>query len=194
MRVGLFGGTFDPLHVGHLIIAETVRSDFPLDQIIFIPTAVSPHKADKNRSPADIRLAMVRNAIDHYSHFRVSEVEMQHDKISYTVDTVRWFREAEKWHHDELYLIVGSDSFLELNTWKDPETILENISLLVVGRPGFDIQSIEERFREKVTIVDSPLIDISSSEIRQRVRSGKSIRYWVPESVEEIIFRKGLYR
>ena len=194
MRIGLFGGTFDPLHIGHLIIAETVHSDFSLDQIIFIPAAVSPHKVGKNLSPADIRLEMVRRTIDHCTHFNVSDVEIQNEKISYTVDTVRWFREAEQWHHDELYLLIGSDSFLELNTWKDPELILEQVHMLVVGRPGFEIQTVEERFRDNVTIIDGPLIDISSSEIRQRVQLGKSIRYWVPDCVEKIISQKGLYR
>ena len=194
MRIGLFGGTFDPIHFGHLMIAETVRSDFPLDRMLFIPAATSPHKVGESLSSAEIRFKMVQRAIDSYSGLGVSDVEIQKRKISYTVDTVKWFRERKEWLHDEFYLLIGSDSFLELNTWKDPEEILEQVRMLVVSRPGFDIEEGEERFREKMTVVKAPLIDISSSEIRKRVRLGKSIRYWVPESVEGIIFEKGLYR
>ncbi len=194
MRIGLFGGTFDPLHMGHLIVAETVRSDFPLEQILFIPAGISPHKLDKNLSPADIRVEMVQKAIEHYTGFDVSLVEIQNKKISYTIDTIKWFRETEKYQHDELYLLVGSDNFLELNTWKDPEMILEQVHMLVVNRPGFEIQNVGVHFRDKMTFIKGPFIDISSSEIRHRVRLGRSIRYWVPDCVERIIFQKGLYR
>ena len=193
MRIGLFGGTFDPLHVGHLIIAETVLSDFPLDQVLFIPVGITPHKIEEDLSPAEIRLEMVQSAIQHHTGFDVSPVEIESKNISYTIDTIMWFKKTEKYHHDELYLLMGSDSFLELDTWKDPDLILEEVHLLVVSRPGFEIRTIEERFQGKLSIVKGPLIDISSSEIRHRVQLGKSIRYWVPESVEKIIFQKGLY-
>ena len=163
MRIGLFGGTFDPPHVGHLIIAETVRSDFPLDQVLFIPAGISPHKVDKDLSSAETRLEMVRSAIEHHAGFDLSDVEIKNKKVSYTVDTVMRFRKAETWKDDELYLLVGSDSFLELNTWKDPGLILEQVHMLVVSRPGFDIHHIEKRFQSKMTIINGPLIDISSS-------------------------------
>ncbi len=194
MRIGLFGGTFDPLHVGHLIIAETALSDFPLDQVLFIPAGVTPHKLEKDLSPAEIRLEMVQSAIEHHGDFDVSLVEIRNKNISYTIDTIHWFKGTEKYCHDELYLLIGSDSFLELDTWKNPELILEKVHLLVVSRPGFEIKNVEERFEDRMTIIKGPLIDISSSEIRYRVRSGKSIRYWVPGCVERIISQKGLYR
>ncbi len=194
MRIGLFGGTFDPIHIGHLVIAETVCSDFPLDQILFIPAATSPHKVGENLSPPEIRFEMVQSAVDSHTGLGISDIEIQKGEISYTVETIKWFREREEWLHDEFYLLIGSDSFLELSTWKDPEMILEQVHLLVASRPGFNIEKGEKRFREKATVVKAPLIDISSSEIRKRVRLGNSIRYWVPESVEKIIFEKGLYR
>lgn len=193
MKTGLFGGTFDPIHIGHLIIAETVRSDFVLDRVLFIPAQIPPNKVNRILSAAQIRLKMVELAIDGYSYFDVSDVEIQRGGVSYTVETVHWFKETEEWGKDELFLIVGSDSLLEMKSWKDPGGILQKIQTLVVGRPGFDIEKAEESFRRRVKRVYTPFINISSTEIRQRVRSGKSIHYWVPEKVEVYIRKKGLY-
>lgn len=193
MRTGLFGGTFDPIHVGHLIIAETVRSDFPLDRIIFIPTAAPSYKKETRISPAEVRAEMVKLAVGNCPYFEVSDIEIQRGGVTYTVDTIRWFMESEEWRGEELYFIIGGDSLLDLGTWKDSEEILEKIQTLVVARPGYDVNQSEWRFREKVTMVNVPLVDISSTEIRGRVQDGKSIRYWVPEKVESYILRKGLY-
>ena len=194
MRIGLFGGTFDPLHIGHLLIAEVVRGDFPLDRVMFIPAAISPHKVGYDLSPPEVRLEMVQCAIERDDGFEVSDVEIRNNNISYTVDTIKWFRAEEKWRNEELYLIIGSDSFFELNTWKNPEMILQQVHVLVVNRPGFDIQNAEQQYRDRITVINGPLLDVSSSDIRERVRLGKSIRYRVPECVEKIIFQKGLYR
>ncbi len=193
MRTGLFGGTFDPIHTGHLIVAETVRSDFKLDRILFIPAEKPPHKRDSYLSPSTVRLKMVELAISRHPNFEISDVEIQRGGTSYTVDTVRWFLESKEWRKDVLYLIVGSDSLLEMETWRDSTIILEKIQTLVVERPGFDWEKGDKRFLKKVTLVQIPLVDISSTEIRRRVREGKSIRYWVPEKVENYIQRKGLY-
>jgi nicotinate-nucleotide adenylyltransferase len=194
MKTGLFGGTFDPIHVGHLIVAETVRCDLSLDRILFVVAAVPYHKVRENLSPAFLRLEMVELALEGYPLFTVSDVEVQRGGVSYTVETVRWFQDSEEWGKDELYLLIGSDCLLELGMWKDPEEILNNIPTLVVERPGFDIKKAEQRFGKRVTGVQAPLIDISSTDIRRRVRAGKSIKFWVPEKVEEYIMRKGLYR
>ena len=193
MKIGLFGGTFDPIHFGHLIVAETVRSDFGLDRILFIPAAIPPHKIKTSLSPASLRLAMVKLALEKVPYFEASDIEIKRGGISYTVDTVRWFWESDDWEGNEFYLLIGSDSLLELGTWKDPDKILERIPILVMGRPGFDFEKAEKRFQKKIVPVEVPLIDISSSEIRRRVKERKSIRYWVPEKVEKYIKQKGLY-
>jgi len=193
MRIGLFGGTFDPIHIAHLIVAETVRSDFSLDRIFFIPAALPPHKGRKRLTPIRARLEMLHLAVEGQSGFFVSDVEMQRGEVSYTIDTVRWFQEREEWAGDDFYLILGGDSLLELGTWKDPEQILDTIPILVVRRPGFDMDRVEERFLKRVVFVNAPFVAISSTEIRQRVHEGKSIRYWVPDKVEAYIRREGLY-
>ena len=166
-----------------------MRSDFPLDRIIFIPAGIPPHKEDGVLSAAKVRVEMVKAAIEGYPYFEISEWEIRRKKVSYTIDTIRHFLQWE----DELFLIIGADCLLELDTWKDPEWILGEIQTLVVGRPSFKIEDGEERFRKGVTFVQTPLIEISSSEIRQRIRGGKSIRNWVPDKVEEYIRQKGLY-
>lgn len=193
MKIGLFGGTFDPIHVGHLIIAETVRSDFSLDRLLFVPAAVPPHKKYRDISSGSIRLEMVRSAISGHPYFEVSDAEIRRGGISYTVETVRRFQESEEWAGNAFYLLIGADSFRDLKNWKKPKEILDRIRVLVVERPSFGIEEIEAGFDEGVTLVRAPLVGISSNEIRRRVREGKSIRYWVPESVEQIIRREGLY-
>ena len=157
MRTGLFGGTFDPIHIGHLIVAETVRSDAKLERVVFVPAAQPPHKVDTTLSPTSVRAKMVELAITGHPFFDLSDVEIQRKGVSYTVDTVRWFVESETWSRDELYLIIGSDSLLEMGTWKDAEIILQKISTLVVERPGFDWQKAEDRFRKIVTVLPTPL-------------------------------------
>ncbi len=193
MKIGLFGGTFDPIHFGHLIIAETVRSDFGLDRILFIPAAVSPHKAKTSLSPAPLRLTMVELALENTLYFEASDVEIKRGGFSYTVETVQWFQESDNWKGNEFYLLIGSDSLLELGTWKDPDKILGKIPILVMERPGFDSGKAEKQFQKRIVPVKVLFIDISSSEIRRRVKEGKSIRYWVPEKVEEYIRQKRLY-
>jgi len=193
MRTGLFGGTFDPIHTGHIIIAETVRSDFPLDRILFIPVGIPPHKENTQITPAQMRYRMVELAVNAYPYFAVSDCEIRKKGISYTIDTVRSLKSSDTWGKDDFYLIIGMDSLLELNTWKKPEALLREIDTILVGRPGFDIEAVDHQFRQRVALVQTPLVDISSTEIRRRVREGKSIRTWVPDAVETYIREKGLY-
>lgn len=166
-----------------------MRSDFPLDRIIFIPVGIPPHKEDGELSSAKVRVEMMEAAIEGYPYFEISEWEIRRKKVSYTTETIRHFLQSE----DELFLIIGADCLLELDAWKDPEWILGEIQTLVVGRPSFKIEDCDKRFRKGVTFVQVPLIEISSTEIRRRVRGGKSIRNWVPDKVEEYIRKKGLY-
>lgn len=193
MKTGIFGGTFDPIHIGHLIIADTVRSDFPLDRILFIPTGFPPHKASSNISPGEIRLEMVKRAIASFPEFEYSDCEVQNRDVAYTIDTIHRIRQSERWGKDDLFLLIGADSLVDLETWKNPEAILHEIPVIVFGRPGVEVQNAASTFISKVTFVETPLIGISATEIRRRVKTGLSIRHWVPREVECFIHDKGLY-
>jgi nicotinate-nucleotide adenylyltransferase len=193
MKIGLFGGTFDPVHVGHLIIAETISSDFLLDRVFFIPAAVPPHKNGNWISPSDRRLEMLKLVIEDHTRFELSDVEIKRGGISYTIDTVRWFQESASWRGAVFYLIIGSDSLYDIKNWKHPEKILSSIQVLVIERPGFERGKIEEKYSKHVQWVSVPQMQISSTEIRKRVREKKSIRYWVPRKVETYIHDKGMY-
>ena len=160
MRIGLFGGTFDPLHIGHLMIAEAVRSDFPLDQVMFIPAAISPHKVGNDLSPPEVRLEMVRCAIKHDDGFEVSDVEIQNKNISYTVDTVRWFRTAEKWC-DEFESNNRRWLKSTIADWKDdePQLSYEDVDTsLVPPRPRLyglvGAEIIEEVWKKRAAAAD----------------------------------------
>ncbi len=193
MKIGLFGGTFDPIHVGHLIIAETISSDFLLDRVFFIPAAVPPHKNGNSVSPTDRRLEMLKLAIEDHSRFTVSDAEIRRGGISYTVDTIQWFQKSASWKGGSFFLIIGSDSLYDIKNWKHPEEIFSNIHVLVIERPGFKREEIGEKYSEHVQWVSGPHMQISSTEIRKRVREKKSIRYWVPRKVEAYIHDKGMY-
>ena len=194
MVIGLFGGTFDPVHMGHLIVMETIRSDFGLDRVVFIPTYVPPHKTHENLSPASDRLEMTRLAVQGHESFSVSDCEIRREGISFTRDTVEWFLRSPEHREDRFVLLMGGDSHRDMNTWKNPEWILEHIRILVVRRPGFEKTREPTLFSKNVLFAQTPEIGISSSEIRERVRAGKSVRFWVPKPVEHYIQQQGLYR
>jgi nicotinate-nucleotide adenylyltransferase len=194
MKTGLFGGTFDPIHNGHLIVAESVRSNCGLDRIVFIPSGCPPHKDPGSYSGPDIRLDMVNLAIRDYPQFEISTIELYKTESAYAIDTIRDLQNDGARADDSLHYIIGADSLLDLHTWRDPDDILQSIKTLVVPRPGFDPEKADKRFREQVSMVNTPLISISSTEIRRRVREGKSIQFWVPDTVRTYIEEKGLYR
>lgn len=188
------GGTFNPVHMGHLLLAETVRSDYPLDKILFMPAAIPPHKEQETLCSAELRLRMLELAVEPYPFLGVSDYEIQKGGVSYTIDTVRWLQSDSPYQADELFLIIGGDSLVELHTWRCPEDILNQIQTLVIARSGFDFEHVSSRYLEAVQMIETPLIDISSSQIRERVRSNRSIRFWVPDSVAGFILENGLYR
>ena len=193
MRIGIMGGTFDPVHMGHLILAETIRSDYPLDKILFMPAAVPPHKQGKIVCSGEMRLRMLSAALEAYPYFDILDYELIKGGVSYTVDTVRWLHDSSPYYKDELFLIIGGDSLVEMDTWRSPMEILKNIKTLVVARPGFNFDQVKTEFLQAVEIVDTPLIEISASQIRQRVQNQQSIHFWVPEAVEIFIKENGLY-
>ncbi|MBC7185565.1 MAG: nicotinate-nucleotide adenylyltransferase [Calditrichaeota bacterium] len=194
MRLGLFGGTFDPIHLAHLILADWVREEEKLDRVLFVPADTPPHKVHRSLSPAWQRLAMVRLATAGCPYFEVSDLEMRRGGISYTVDTVLAVREIYGLGSDQLFLIIGSDSLHEMDTWREPERIFAECQVVVVPRPGYDPAEAPPRFAAKARLSRAPLVEISSSQIRERVCAGKSIRYLVPSSVERFIKEQGLYR
>ncbi len=193
MNIGLFGGSFDPPHLAHLIVAETVREQFDLDQIWWIPAFDPPHKAEKALASARHRLEMTRRATKDHPGFAVSEVEIQRTGPSYTVDTVRALQETYPEH--TFSLILGGDSLHHFVTWYQPEEIVARVPLIVYRRPGIDAEAPMAPFLEgRVRFAHAPLIEISATEIRGRVRAGRSIRYRVPDAVRAYIEEQGLYR
>jgi nicotinate-nucleotide adenylyltransferase len=201
MRIGIFGGTFDPVHLGHLILAEQCREQGRLDQVWFIPAARPPHKLDRELTPFAQRVEMLNLAIAGHKAFKVEEIEKDRPGPSYTADTLDTLGRLypnEKW-----YLLIGSDSLDDLPNWHEPANILGRAGLLVAVRPDhplpsqetlqktFDLQSLP---MPNLHIVDMPLIEIASSDLRRRAESGHSLRYLVPRSVESYIDYKALYR
>jgi len=194
MSICLFGGTFDPPHNGHIRIAASVREQLQIDTVLFIPAFIPPHKQRRSLSSTDDRLAMLELAIAGKTGFEISELETQRQGVSYSIDTIRAIKQARNLKRDELYFLIGADSLLELHLWKDPEKILTESRVLVAARPNFDLSRVRPDFRSKVEIIESPLMDISSSLIRERIKEGHSIRELVPPAVAAYIIEQRLYQ
>jgi nicotinate-nucleotide adenylyltransferase len=193
-RYGILGGTFDPIHIGHLIAAQSSQEALNLDRVLFLPSAHPPHKRTASVSPYDIRRKMVELAIQGNPLFELSDLEAQRPDTSYTIRTLKDLRRDYPPEAFDLFLLIGGDSLVEFDTWRDPEAIFAEIAVAVFARPGYDVSAAPEIFRQKAQWISMPLIDISSSGIRERVASNRSIRYMVPEKVEEFIYKNGLYK
>lgn len=187
MRIGLYGGTFDPPHLGHLIVASEACGALSLDRLVFVPAAEPPHKRGSVRAPAEVRLEMVRRAVAGDERFEVDDLELRREGASYTVDTLRAY--GERFPGCELHFLVGVDQIRALHTWHEPEEVMRLARLAVISRHGDDASDSEIPAER----VDVTRIDVSSTEIRRRVRAGESIRYLVPDAVRETIERDGLY-
>lgn len=207
LRLGLFGGTFDPPHLGHLVVAQDVVEALELDRLLFVVAAIPPHKPAVRLSPAPLRLAMVRAAVAGHPALGVSEVELQREGISYTVDTLRHYRAAHP--EADLFFLMGADQAAEFGEWKDPGAVAHLARLVVMARQGVDpvrltpvVVPSRESFpgqpgpgvRVEFLRVPVTRVDVSSSGIRERVQAGRSVRYLVARGVEEIIEHHGLYR
>lgn len=192
MNLGIFGGTFNPPHVGHLIVAESVREQVSLDKIIFIPSYISPHKHKGEEHSAVHRLEMIKRAIKGNSHFEVSAIEVENRETSYTVKTIEYMKVQHP--NDELFLLIGMDNYLLLHQWKEPNRILELATLIVMNRDKFPTKINEIIGAKNTLFVTVPNIGISSSEIRQRVAEGKSILGYVTSDVEQYIQFHSLYK
>ncbi|MCX5800552.1 MAG: nicotinate-nucleotide adenylyltransferase [Candidatus Eisenbacteria bacterium] len=192
MKIGLFGGTFDPIHVGHLMIAEEARERLGLDRVIFVPSGISPHKNRLKISSPESRLEMTRLGIDGNEHFEFSDFEVKRQSTSFTIETVSCFKNALG-NEAEIFLVVGADSILEISMWKEPQRLVSACRPVVLNRPGFDLRKLEPWLRDRALILDGMLVGISSTDIRERVATGRSIRYLVPPSVAAYVFDHRLY-
>lgn len=190
VNIGVFGGTFDPPHNGHLIIAEYVRDRVGLERIVFVPSWISPHKQDRQTAGAEHRLGMLQLAIAGIKGGEVSDIEIARGGISYTVDTLTEFHKMRPGCN--LSLIIGSDNFREFGSWKEPEKILSLAQLVVMHRPGVEPPELGNDSRVQSIIV--PEIQISSTRIRERIQKGESIGFLVPSAIEQYIISHRLYR
>ena len=189
MRIGILGGTFNPIHIGHLILAEEALSKLKLDKVIFVPTFIPPHKNVEGKvSPKD-RLEMVKAAIKDNYAFEVSTFELDSKKKSYSVETLKEFK-ARYGEDTEFYVITGSDLLKDLFSWKDVNEIFKMSKFIVANRPGYPVKDVP---KDVETVVITP-IEVSSEDIRRRLTAGKSIRYLVPEKVRSYIIEHNLYK
>lgn len=198
-KTGIFGGTFNPIHNGHLIVAESVREQFGLDRVLFMPSGQPPHKRDSEVIDPEHRFEMVRLAVESNPFFEASRMEIDRSGFTYTVNTLQELR-AQCGDETEFYFIIGADVVPELITWKDFRQVFSLCEFIAVLRPGFDreafmgeIGRISADYGAVIHTVGARLVDISSTEIRGRRMAGESIKYLVPDGVMEYIYKEGLY-
>jgi len=199
-RIGIMGGTFDPIHYGHLAAAEAARIEFGLCKVIFMPVGNPPHKQSQAISDAEHRYRMTALATSSNSGFEVSRLEVDKAGITYTFDTMKELRNIYG-EAPAIYFITGADAVLELLTWYKLGELLTLCKFIAVTRPGFDICKLEQKIAEitskydgEIICLEVPLLEISSTDIRERIRSGKPVKYLLPEEVEAYIHRNGLYK
>lgn len=197
-KYGIFGGSFNPIHYGHLMICEYIKEEMGLDKVIFIPTGNPPHK--ELELSAEDRYEMVRLAISPNPDFEISDIETTRVKKSYTVDTIRELKKIYK--EEKLYFIIGLDSLFQLKTWMKIGDLSQEIEFVVALRPGYldreevnkEIDFLRENFGTKINLIKTPLYEISSTDLRDRIREGKSLRYLIPKKVLDYIEESGFYK
>ena len=196
--LGILGGTFDPIHIGHLRIAEAVYERIALEKIIFIPAFVPPHKVGQDYAPAEHRYAMTELAVKPYPHFTVSDMELRRSGVSYTIDTLRELRQI--YPDKELDFIIGADSVAQLHTWNSINEMLQLATFVAAGRPGYEgvmeevVHHLGAAAAERIMLLHTPEYDISSTEIRTRLHEGASLAGLVPRAVEQYINAHNLYQ
>ena len=188
-KVGIFGGTFDPIHMGHLITAQSVREIRNLEKIIFIPAFISPHKSDVKTTSAEDRSNMIKLAIDGIPFFDYSDIEIKKGGISYTIDTLKELKKI----YDELEIIIGYDNIFTFHTWKEPDEILKLAKIIVLKRKSSHPPQFEDKYYHQAIFVETRGIEISATDIRERVKFEMPINFLVPPAVMEYIYKHKLY-
>ena len=192
MRLGILGGTFDPPHTGHLVLAEQAREQLGLAKVLWVPTGEPWRKPDRPVTPGEQRAEMVALSIEGNEAFELSRLEIERPGPSYSVDTLEALREL--YPGDELVFIIGGDALNDLPNWRRPERLVELATLAVAAREGHAAGEPPAGLRARVESIDMPRIDISATELRRRATEGRSLRYLVPDTVEKYIREHGLYR
>ena len=193
MKTCLFGGTFDPPHFGHLIVAQTIFEAEHFDKIVFIPAHIPPHKKGKKISSLELRLEMLKIAIKDNPNFEISDIEIKRGGVSYSLETIRDYKDQTELSRDELFYLIGSDSLKLFHAWENPKAILKECQLIVAIRPGFRPSDIPNWILAKVQFANIPRIEISSSQIRARWVEDKTIRYMVTQPVWKFINENNIY-
>lgn len=191
MKIGVFGGTFDPVHWGHLVLAEEARTAAGLDRVLFVPSALPPHKQDRRLTPFPHRLAMLKAALAGSPEFDVTDIESDESRPHFSLDTLTRLSEAHP--GDDLSFIIGSDSLLELPGWRGPHDIVRRWPLVVLVRPGAPVSAADPAFTGNMTVVDGVQVSVSSTLVRKRLAAGAPARFLVPGPVLAYVREHGLY-
>lgn len=189
MQVGLYFGSFNPIHIGHLIIANHILNESEIERIWFVVSPLNPFKKSENLVNEYDRLHLVRTAIEDDARLKATDIEFSLPKPSFTVHTLAYLK--EKYPDHSFSIIMGSDGFQNLDKWKNPEIIVKDYPIIIYKRPGFEIYN---KLNAKIKVMDAPLLEISSTHIRGLIKAGKSIKYLVPSKVEEEILASGLFK
>lgn len=199
MKKAIFGGTFDPIHIGHVHIAYEALYNLHLDKILFMPAGNPPNKINKNITDAQIRYDLVEKAVENENDFEISDYEINKKENSYTYETIELFNDIQsdtKW-----YFLIGADSLMDLDNWKNVDRIFNNCKLVVYNRAGFEIEEVlkqkkhlEQKFNKEIIFLNMPIIDISSTNIRKSIKEGRNVDYLLPGGVNEIIDKRDLYK
>jgi nicotinate-nucleotide adenylyltransferase len=192
-KIGLLGGTFDPIHNGHLIIAEYLRDALDLHEVWFVPSKIHPLKNNKDITFADLRLRMIELAIQNNEYFKTCDIEIKREGISYTIQTIEDLLTSYHHLHPKFFFLIGMDNVNELHLWKDPLQILKKCQVVAFGRPGFVPDDACKRYLPYIQFVHVPLLEISSTDIRNRLKEGRTVRYLIPDSVWQLIKQEKLY-
>lgn len=200
-KIGIMGGTFDPIHFGHLVLAEEIRNNFGLDKIFFVPVGTPPHKGEYTITDKNLRYSMTLLASMSNPNFEVSKIEIESEEISYTINTIKKIKERLNNNEVEIFFITGADAIMAIETWKDYRELLTLCNFIGATRPGINAEQLEEKisylretYGATIHLTHIPGLAISSTDIRNRVKEGRSYKYLLPEAVEAFIIKNDLYR
>ncbi len=192
MRIGIMGGTFNPIHYGHLVTAEVVRDKFRLDKVIFVPSYRTPYKGKRDLAPSSHRYKMAKLAIENNGYFSVSDIEIKRKGKSYTRDTMKEFKEKFG-KKTKLFFITGADAIDQLPKWKRAKELPTLCEFIAASRPGFKLKRLPPKYQRHTRLIEVPALAISSTDIRKRLKKGETIKYLLPEKVEKHIYKHRFY-